>query len=297
MKKLFTLFLALLCFWIPSLATGGVGVMASSAVLAPETVVQQARVIADSGTVVSVAWMNETLKRVKVLGIYTNTKFLVDANFAYKTSGGAGAVDTLYDISGNNNDAVGVTTARPIWTANQQNGRAGLVFDGTDDILASADLNSGITDISGCSLLQVLKPITFTGEDITLAVRKGGLGGGRVRGLYLAANTHNMGFVCFTPDSVSATAADTNTMLFEGHLATDKRTVSGYKNTVNISLDVLGSDATSCDNPTHFCIGGTESGSYFANVSAMFSMITNAALSTAQRQAMEGLINNYYAIY
>jgi len=45
---------------------------------------------------------------MKAQGIYTSAKFIGDANMAVKKDG-FNAVSVLYDVSGNNNDAVQLT--------------------------------------------------------------------------------------------------------------------------------------------------------------------------------------------
>lgn len=111
----------------------------------PETITQQRRIIADGGTVVNPTWMNNVIRTMKAMGIYGNAKLLTDANFGVKKDG-SGAVSKLYDISGNNNDAVQATgTSQPIWSL--VNGRGVITYDGVDDYLLTTNtLNYLTTD-------------------------------------------------------------------------------------------------------------------------------------------------------
>lgn len=111
----------------------------------PETITQQRRIIADGGTVVNLTWMNNVIRTMKAMGIYGNAKLLTDANFGVKKDG-SGAVSKLYDISGNNNDAVQATgTSQPIWSL--VNGRGVITYDGVDDYLLTTNtLNYLTTD-------------------------------------------------------------------------------------------------------------------------------------------------------
>lgn len=104
-----------------------------------QTRTQQARIIADGGTVINLALMDAAIRHAISNGYYSSLKFLGAAEFAVKKDG-ANAVSTLYDISGNNNDMVQATgSLQPIWTANQQNGRAGISFDGSNNYMLSTN--------------------------------------------------------------------------------------------------------------------------------------------------------------
>jgi len=82
----------------------------------PDTLIQKARIESDGGTVINLALMDGSIKILKSLGIYGNAKLLTDANWGVKKDG-SGAVSKLYDISGNNNDAIQATGAsQPIWS-------------------------------------------------------------------------------------------------------------------------------------------------------------------------------------
>jgi len=95
------------------------------------------RVQDDGGTVVDHESASKLVKLIKQSGVWGNVKFLADANFAVKLNSGV-SVQTLYDLSGNNNDATQATVDKqPVWTAGVQNGKYGMSFDGTNDFLAT----------------------------------------------------------------------------------------------------------------------------------------------------------------
>lgn len=101
--------------------------------LQPETRQQIGRILSDGGTVIDIPWMDSVIRTLKILGIYSNCKLLTDANFGVKKDI-TGAVSKLYDISGNNNDAVQATGAsQPIWSL--VNGRGVITYDGSNDFL------------------------------------------------------------------------------------------------------------------------------------------------------------------
>jgi len=96
----------------------------------PETISQKARIIADGGAVIDLQFMNTVIKTLKNQGIYGNAKMILDANIGVKKNG-AGVIDKLYDISGNNNDAVQtVAGSKPTWSA--PGGKGIIRYDGGD---------------------------------------------------------------------------------------------------------------------------------------------------------------------
>lgn len=64
----------------------------------------------------------------------------LDASDARALGLSSGVVDTWRDKSGNGRDFTGSSTARPAWSADGlATGKAGITFDGTDDILTRAE--------------------------------------------------------------------------------------------------------------------------------------------------------------
>jgi hypothetical protein len=103
----------------------------------PETITQKNRIEADGGVVIDLPFMNRVIYTLKALGIYSNCKLLTDANFGVKKDI-TGAVSKLYDISGNNNDAIQATGAsQPIWSL--VGGKGVITYDGSNDHLSAVD--------------------------------------------------------------------------------------------------------------------------------------------------------------
>jgi len=110
--------------------------------LEPETLAYTARVIADGGEIISQFDVDQAYKHAKVEGYYSNIKAWYSAQFGVKKDV-AGAVSVLYDISSNDKDATQATGGlQPIWTASTQNGKAGIVFDGSNVLDHSVDNGS-----------------------------------------------------------------------------------------------------------------------------------------------------------
>lgn len=267
----------------------------------PDALVQIARIVADGGTIVDRPWLCSIIRSLKVLGIYSSCKFLADANFGVKKDG-AGAVSKLYDISGNNNDAVQATGAnQPIWSVGVQNGKAGLLFNGTSSIL---DGTSGLVDSGGaaCTVIAGIKSLDLTGSNSIIEM----------------GNAHTN-----LDDYYMILSA--NGAVYQSNIANDRSTANG---TISINTFyeiawVLTGGAFSTSNPAFFVNGaskastqgiGTDTptinptkfriGAYYFVPASQFMdgyinwvYTFNIALSTAQRQAMENLLNSYYAIY
>ena len=257
---------------------------------APETLTQIARIEADGGTVIDAGWMDLVISILKAQSIYSNCKFLADANFAVKKDG-ADAVSVLYDISGNNNDAVQATgAAQPIWTAAQQNGKAGLVFDGSDDVLSSTSNGFNIT--GPFSILSWGNATSWPGLttgiysryvlNSAIELRKDA----SKMSLYIADGSTWKGATALEADTPTGTS-----LIY-----------SGIYDGTNIRLFINGilkggPTATSAPGDTTGETSGFGFGrsSWHGNLPTF--LILNTSLTTAQRTAIEALVNNYYAIY
>lgn len=112
-----------------------------------ETLAQKVRIEANGGTVIDLEWIDLVISTLKTLGIYSNCKLLTDANFGIKKDI-TGAVSKLYDISGNNNDAVQTTGAsQPIWSL--INGRGVINYVGSKFLTTNIiNHNVGIGDFT-----------------------------------------------------------------------------------------------------------------------------------------------------
>lgn len=108
----------------------------------PETIAYRNRVTADGGAVINLLDVDKAIRHAKANGYWSSVAFWTSAQFGVKKDG-SNAVSKLYCLKGN--DATQTTGAnQPIWTANQQNGRAALVFDGSNDLITTG--SSVITD-------------------------------------------------------------------------------------------------------------------------------------------------------
>ncbi len=252
-----------------------------------ETTVQITRIEADGGTVVDADWMNTVIKTMKTQGIYGIAKFIGDANIAYKDAG-SGKVSVLYDISGNDNDALqGSDASRPVWTAAQQNGKAGLVFDGSNDRLSLP-----IPSSSDYTFLSAFKTSAAELQCLLTLTDNDGITGFKFR---LDTDGTFKTFVQGSPDLTLTTPLAYNDN--SAHLAILTLSNSATNLYLNSSLKDTDSAFVPTGDWTDNRNMGSDRMQSFLDGNIFFDFIFNSVLTTAQRQAMETIINNYYAIY
>lgn len=100
----------------------------------PETLIQKSRIESDGGEVVNLTCMNAVISELETLGIYSNCKFLTDADFGVKKDID-NKVSKIYDISGNGNDVASLISAnQPIWNTLGDKGL--ITYDGTSDYIS-----------------------------------------------------------------------------------------------------------------------------------------------------------------
>lgn len=266
--------------------------------LEPETLVQNARIIADGGTIVNWFQGNSFIRMFKELEILSNCKILADANFAYKNATG---VTTFYDyVSGNNNDIVQTIGAKqPIWTADVQNGRAALLFDGSDDILT-------IPDSSGFTLSTNGLYISFWMSFSSLAGDFQGLfshyldGDHRwqfyfekAAGMMFYVNDGVNNGVVISQASVLGYAINT---FYHLAIARSVNDWNLYRNGVSVKSATNSYDIQDINAPMTLGNLVDGAGTYLTSKVGGCVLFTTA-LSTEQRQALESLVNTYYAMY
>ena len=259
-----------------------------------ETKVQIKRIKADGGTVIDEGWMDTTIRTLKAQGVYGNVKFLGDANFAVKKDG-SNAVATLYDISGNNNDATQGTGAnQPIWYVNQQNGKSGVSFDGVDDFLLNAAPAYNAQSLSITAVYKKVAPLETSNTGVLAASSNGliqftvtdGVVNAYDTGVdYYYANAHigltipNNQFTAYHISTITSSTAPLASAYGNGVLSGTTTVVASY--------------AT-----TGLRIGSyNDAGDYAYNGSLTSLILSNVDFTAAQRTAIEAMLNTYYAIY
>ena len=269
-----------------------------------EARLQAARITADGGTVVDVAWINKVIKTLKHMGIYSDCKFIAGANLGFKNAG-SNKVSTLYDVSEYNNDVVQTTDAnRPIWTAAQQNGKAVVIFDGTNDALDDTSMTvTGL--VHDLTLFVAYNPATLTHNEgiVSFAAASDDWNnedsftfcqltvGGTTNQLFRGFSDPNTCDI----QGVSASAAAFHLVTTQFNAGTAYMWTDGanelsdtYSNTNQIDLTRVGLGAR-LDAGAGFSVWG--------NNQIGIVILCAGALSTAQRTEIETLINEYYSIF
>ena len=263
----------------------------------PETIIQRNRIVADGGTIVDLKWMDRVIRMMKGAGVYGSAKFIGDANMGVKKDGGTGAVSTLYDISGNNNDATQATgTKQPIWTAAQQNGKAAVIFDGSDDFLQ-------ITYQWANSAFHVLSAIkqTTAKEYPAIISESSGTDNGYLALGFDAAATHK---VAISKTGLATSSSDlTNTInttslleYFSTGIVAGAVTVTSAQNTIVNGSD-LSLTGLSTASTTTIAMSKGGSADVMEGLVISLMLFSGITLTANQRTALGLLINNYYAIY
>jgi hypothetical protein len=244
-----------------------------------ETMTQMNRILADGGTIVDLDYMDLVISTMKAQGIYTAAKFIGDANIAVKKDAGTGAVSILYDISGNNNDAVQAVGAnQPIWTAGVQNGKYGIFGGNANTYLVSpATVNQPDTIVVAEKLTATLSGAHFI--DAYSGARQIVIAGAGQLGLYAGASLDS-GIAANTSPNILVS-------IFNGSSS------ELFKNGVSIASGDAGANAS------HDILIGAGNGAPPTSINGnmLFVAEFNVSLTTTQRQAVDNLLNTYYAIY
>lgn len=121
-----------------------------------EALAYKARVENDGGEIISWDDVYAALYDAIQNNYYTSIKAWYSSQFGVKKDNSTGAVSKIYDLSPNNSDAAQTTSSyRPIWTANQQNSKAGIV-GGSSKYLLLSNLTL-FKNIASTSLIAVAK--------------------------------------------------------------------------------------------------------------------------------------------
>jgi len=253
------------------------------------------RIEADGGKVVDAAWLRLVIGTLKAQGIYTSCKFLADANFAFKNAGD-NKVSKLYDISGNNNDAVQATAAnQPIWTKNVQGGRYGMVFDGTDDVL-SGNSSTYTTQFT----IMAVANRTANGSYSHIMVVPGTTAWQTPSyadfGFEYTAGSTVLNIMCDEDPKAATVTAPANGISFLVEGLYDGTTVYSFLNGAFGNSNIVGFTPNNTQ-PLRIGSTGIAGNLYPFNGKIMSLANFSVYLTTAQRTALEAFLNAYYSIY
>ena len=142
--------------FMPGLVSGLCSVIPITHLGRAEALAYKARVENDGGEIISLDDVYAALYDAIKNNYYTSIKAWYSSQFGVKKDNSTGAVSKIYDLSPNSNDAAQTTSNyQPIWTANQQNSKAGIV-GGASKFLSLSNLTL-IRNIGSCSHVAVVK--------------------------------------------------------------------------------------------------------------------------------------------
>jgi len=215
------------------------------------------------------------------------------SNAAYLTLS-ATAITQMLDRSGNGNHTAvqGTGTARPTWTANQQNGLPAAVFDGGDTLVLPAGL---LTIPTGNNTIFTVSKRTTADAFIRRIITIGASGSTRTEVGYTAtANTVDYQSRNASGSMVAATGfTETNSIITSAYRSgtTQSISVNGGAATTNAN----GADATGI---TEGAIGANSLGNSLFLIGAVSEiLIYNRALTTAEIAQVESYLNSKWRTF
>jgi len=249
---------------------------AQISVLDPDVEAFATRAEASGGTLESGVledFFDPLVKELKAQGHYADTVFLGAAGAREVVSG---SVATIFDASGNQNDATQSDSAkRPTdTTAASFNGRHIADYDGSDDVLVSgADATQPMTLIVAGKGFD--DSTSFTDGDTSRVVSGLGTSSSAVvfAGTELAINVDASG----SPALISGITDATNSLVrYQG--GSEKTGDAGTNDLIDLTL---GDEPDTKQERLNFAVG----------------VVVDARLTSAEISSLETIINSYYSIF
>jgi hypothetical protein len=227
------------------------------------------------------------------------TALWLDAADASTVTTVSGAVSQWNDKSGNGrNISQSTANQRPTFTSSGLNGKPTLDFDGSNDVLLNASV--GASGLSNASIISVFKQITGgASEDLQINIGQTGTSG-KVRGFYRESNGTVIGFGGWASTAISSFSLDIGG---SHHIFGFVNTaLSGPDNMVVIkdgSTQTLSTTATLSTTLDGFSVGSLQGASiatYYSNISVAEIIVTYDAISTLNRQKVEGYLAHKWGL-
>lgn len=213
----------------------------------------------------------------------------LDTNAIAAWAGGASYVVTVYDQVGGDNITQAVAANQPLFTASAQNGHAGMTFDGVDDYLQGTYTVGGALS-QPFHVYAVAKLDATAVNDDVIHCFIDGKDGVRMRFLTSAVSSPDTWRVNLGVYLTSPTATHSNTVLWSV-LANEASSELYF----NGALDVSGNIGS--ENAPGLTMAARYDGAQLWKGYIISVIICDPAHTTAQRQAMEAAINDYWGIY
>jgi type IV pilus assembly protein PilA len=208
---------------------------------------------------------------------------------------GVGSSEAIFRIQiGNSGSSVRVWGAMVNIgsTPNSYIGQNNLSFDGTDDVMAITSATAGTIGVTNSSLFMVKRYVGSVGEDITFGLGLSNNGAG-IRSLY-HSGSGIQGYGTWSNDIGSSLTTDTGGVSHTWAAVQSGQSIFMTKDgnqdsTFPRSLP-LAPVAIPTNGITTGSLSGSSIGTYYSNIEVSEAIASYSALSTLDRQRMEGYL-------
>jgi hypothetical protein len=227
------------------------------------------------------------------------TALWLDAADASTITESGGAVSQWDDKSGNGRDiSQASSTQRPTLATTGLNGKPTLDFDGSNDYLFNASV--GASGLSNATIISVFKQVTGgPTEDHQINIGQTGTTG-KVRGFYRPGNATVLGFGGWARIATSSFSLDIGGA---HHIFGFANTALSGSNNLQIfkdgSVETLTTSAALSTTLDGFSVGALQGalvGNYYSNISVAEIIVLYEAISTVNRQKLEGYLAHKWGL-
>jgi hypothetical protein len=228
-----------------------------------------------------------------------DTALWLDAADASTITESGGAVSQWDDKSGNGRDiSQALSTQRPILAAAGLNGKPTLDFDGSNDYLFNTSV--GASGLSNATIISVFKQVTGgSTEDHQINIGQTGTTG-KVRGFYRNINGTVLAFGGWASTAFSSFSLDIGGSHHIFGFANTALSGSGnlqfFKDGSVETLTTSGALSTTLDGFSVGALQGALVGNYYSNISVAEIIVLYEAISTVNRQKLEGYLAHKWGL-
>jgi len=238
---------------------------------------------------------NETVWNPSML----QTDLWFDAADASTIIESGGAVSQWNDKSGNGRDvSQASSTQRPILAAAGLNGKPTLDFDGSNDYLFNTSV--GASGLSNSTIISVFKQVTVgSTEDHQINIGQTGTTG-KVRGFYRNINGTVLAFGGWARTAFSSFSLDIggshHIFGFANTALSGSNNLQMFKDGSVETLTTNSALSTTLDGFSVGALQGASVGNYYSNISVAEIIVLYEAVSTVNRQKIEGYLAHKWGL-